>query len=197
MIIDNIEASRNATRYLIALGHRRNAVAAWLPHLPAMVGRVDGFRRALQEARLPLREEYFRWIDFSLESAYQCGLDLMRLPEPPTAIFCCNNKMTLGVIRALVKLGIPCPQVVSVLGFDDFEWAANMSPRLTTVAQPTEEMGKQAMELLLRIIEGEKDVPMEQQSKVVVLPAELRIRDSTAPPSQDPIAKLSRLVANR
>ena len=187
VIIDNIEASRNATRYLIGLGHERNAVATWLPQLPAMVERVEGFRQALQEAHLPLRPEYIRWVDFSLESAYQCGLELMRLPEPPTAIFCCNNKMTLGVMRALGALHISCPETVSVLGFDDFDWAANISPRLTTVAQPTYEMGKQAMQLLMQKLDGEKDEQVTDKSQVIVLPTELRIRDSTAPPCRDPI----------
>jgi LacI family transcriptional regulator len=191
VIIDNFEASRNAARYLIGLGHERNAVVAWLPNLPAMVDRVDGFRQALQEQHLPISEEYFRWVDFSLESAYQCGLELMRLPEPPTAIFCCNNRMTLGVMRALGGLGIPCPELVSVLGFDDFDWAANITPRLTTVAQPTYEMGRQAMQLLMQKMAGAKDDLGTEGSHLIVLQCELRVRDSTAPPCQARVGGVS------
>lgn len=107
---------------------------------------------------------------------------LLQLAVPPTAIFCCNNKMTLGLMRALGELGVACPGRVSVLGFDDFDWAANFSPRLTTVAQPTLEMGKQAVQMLIRNIKPFKERVNSNEEKVVVLRAELRIRDSTAPP---------------
>jgi LacI family transcriptional regulator len=90
--------------------------------------------------------------------------------------------MTLGLMRALGELGVACPGRVSVLGFDDFDWAANFSPRLTTVAQPTLEMGKQAVQMLIRNIKPFKERVNSNEEKVVVLRAELRIRDSTAPP---------------
>jgi len=90
--------------------------------------------------------------------------------------------MTLGLMRALYELGVPCPERVSVLGFDDFDWAANFSPRLTTVAQPAMEMGKQAVQMLLTKIESFKKGLEWDEEKVVALKAELRIRDSTAAP---------------
>jgi len=90
--------------------------------------------------------------------------------------------MTLGLMRALSELGVRCPDRISVLGFDDFEWAANFSPRLTTVAQPSLEMGKQAVHMLLRKIELVKGADIGNEMNVVVLKAELRVRDSTAPP---------------
>jgi DNA-binding LacI/PurR family transcriptional regulator len=58
----------------------------------------------------------------------------MRLPDPPTAIFCGNNRVTLGIMRALGELRVPCPERVSIVGFDEFEWAASSNPRITTVA---------------------------------------------------------------
>ena len=107
-------------------------------------------------------------------------MKLLELPVPPTAIFCCNNQMTLGLMRAVSTLGIHCPEGVSVLGFDDLEWAANFSPRLTTVAQPALEMGKQAVQMLLRKIQSAKDGHKDEENEVVELKAELRLRDSTA-----------------
>ncbi len=181
VIIDNVTAAYEATNHLIALGHKRIAIIAG--RLPISTGhdRVEGYRKAMQEAHLPIREEFFQRGDFSLESGHQCGLDLMKLPEPPTAIFSCNNKMTLGLMRSLAEMSISCPAKVSVISFDDFEWAANFSPRLTTVAQPTYEIGRKAMQMLLRTINsaGQEN---DQIENLLVLPAELHIRDSTAPP---------------
>jgi LacI family transcriptional regulator len=179
---DNVGASREAGRHLIKLGHKRIAIISGRLNLSNAQHRLEGFRQALQESDLPLPEEYVQTGDFRLESGYECGKRLMQLPNPPTAIFCCNNKMTLGLMRALGELRIPCPQRVSVLGFDDFDWAANFSPRLTTVAQPTYEMGRRATELLLQMIQSAKNGTEPHLCQVVVLRNELRIRDSTAPP---------------
>jgi len=132
---------------------------------------------------LPLRNEYVQHGDFQLESGHQRGEELLRLSTPPTAIFSCNNQMTLGLMRALYEHRVPCPERISVLGFDDFDWAANFSPRLTTAAQPTIEMGRQAMQILLRLMKSfkEKGPDGVGQEKVIALKAELRVRDSTAP----------------
>ncbi|HVE55802.1 MAG TPA: LacI family DNA-binding transcriptional regulator [Pyrinomonadaceae bacterium] len=182
VIIDNVGAAYEATRHLISLGHERIAIITGKLPLSTGSDRVDGYRKAMQEAHLPIREEYFQVGDFSLESGHQCGLNLMKLSEPPTAIFSCNNKMTLGLMRSLAELAIPCPDKVSVISFDDFEWAANFSPRLTTVAQPTYEIGQKAMQMLIRIICANKD-GLDDNENILVLPAELHVRDSTAPPS--------------
>ncbi len=182
VVTDNFGASHEAARHLITLGHERIAIITGRLDLSNGRDRLEGFRKALQEAHLALRDEYLQRGDFRLQSGYGCGLGLMRLPTPPTAIFSCNNKMTLGLMRALGELRIPCPERVSVLGFDDFDWAANFSPRLTTISQPTYEMGRQAMAMLVRKMHpenGGKDIGAAQ---IVVLNNELRVRDSTAPP---------------
>jgi len=182
VVTDNFEASREAARHLIGLGHRRIAIITGRLNLSNGLQRLEGFRRGIQEANLPFPEAYLRCGEFQLETAHKCGLDLMRLPEPPTAVFCCNNKMTLGLMRALGDLRIPCPERVSVLGFDDFDWAVNFSPRLTTVAQPSFHMGKRAVELLLSKIRGDRKDADADQDTIITLKSELRVRDSTAPP---------------
>jgi len=184
VVTDSLSAAHAAAHHLISLGHVRIAIIAGRLDLTNGLDRLEGFRKALQEAHLPLREEYLRKGNFQLESGYRCGLELMQLPQPPTAVFCCNNKMTLGLMRALGELRIPCPERVSVLGFDDFEWAANFSPRLTTIAQPTKEMGKQATAMLVGKMHREKGIENHGGDHVVVLSNELRIRDSTGPPFQ-------------
>ncbi|MGH9402592.1 MAG: LacI family DNA-binding transcriptional regulator [Terriglobia bacterium] len=185
VVTDNLAAAYDATRHLIGLGHQRLATITGRLKLSNGLDRLEGFRKALQQVGLSLPDEYLQRGDFQFESGYRCGLQLLQLAVPPTAIFCCNNKMTLGLMRALAELGVPCPGHVSVLGFDDFDWAANFSPRLTTVAQPTCEMGKQAMQMLLRKIESFKEGADGDEEKVVVLKAELRVRDSTAAPFFD------------
>jgi LacI family transcriptional regulator len=185
VMTDNFEASRKAVRYLIELGHKRIAIVIPTPHLAAVAERLEGFQLALKEGNIAVREDYVRRVtlpDISPRSAYLCGLALMRLPDPPTAIFSANNRMTVGVMQALGELRIPYPQSVSLLGFDDFDWAASSNPRITTVAQPTFEIGKQAMQLLVRQMDEAEEKLESGVSQSIVLPSELRIRESTAPP---------------
>jgi LacI family transcriptional regulator len=184
VITDNIEAAHAGATHLIGLGHERIAIITGRLNLSNGIERLEGFRQALHEARLPLRREYVRTGDFGLESGYQCGLELLKLASPPTAVFSCNNQMTLGLMRALGELGIPCPGSVSVLGFDDFDWAASFSPKLTTIAQPSYEMGREAMGLLMKKIQArlKEGAPIEE--RVLVLKNELRIRESTARPRE-------------
>jgi LacI family transcriptional regulator len=181
VVTNNFEAAYEGTRHLIQLGHRRLAIITGRLVLSNGLDRLEGFRKAIQEARLPLRDEYIQRGDFQLQSGYRRGLELIRLTEPPTAIFCCNNKMTLGLMRALTECGVSCPEQMSVLGFDDFDWAASFRPKLTTIAQPTFEMGRIAMELLLRKIESPES--REAEEMPVSLQARLQIRESTAPPA--------------
>ena len=112
----------------------------------------------------------------------------MKLPSPPTAIFSHNYEMTLGLMRALAEIGVPCPQRVSVLGFDDFvvgmdgfSWATMFSPKLTCVAQPSYEVGRRAAEALLKKTKR-PDGQDHSEEGFIRLRAELRIRESTAPP---------------
>jgi LacI family transcriptional regulator len=180
VLTDNLPAAYRAVRYLIQVGHRRIAIITGALDFSVVADRIDGYRKAMQEAALPIPAPYIQQGDFKLESGHRCGLALMRLPDPPTAIFSCNNLMTLGLMGALVELKITCPDQVSVLGFDDFDWAACFNPRLTTMAQQMFEMGKSAMEMLVQRIESPLAEPENEQGHIVVLEATLRIRDSTA-----------------
>ena len=180
VVVDNTLAAYEAIRHLIQLGHVDIAIIAPRTDLSNGVERIEGFRKAMQEARLPIREQYFQRGDYSLESGYRCGVDLLRMDEPPTAIFSCNNKMTLGLVQAVSEMGIRCPEDVSVLSFDDFPWASHFHPRLTAIAQPSHEMGRRAMQMLLSVINPPAE--SEPDESVVVLRAALRVRESTAPP---------------
>jgi DNA-binding LacI/PurR family transcriptional regulator len=177
--IDNVDAAYQATRHLIDLGHERVAILIGNARLSTHIGRLEGFRKAMQEKRLPIRGEYLCTSDIQIESAYQAGRALLALPEAPTAIICSNNRLLLGLIRAMREADIACPDTVSVVGFDDNVWTGNFNPSVTAVAQPTYEIGRRAMTMLLkRIREKGKGAP---PSEVVLLKGELRVRGSTAP----------------
>jgi LacI family transcriptional regulator len=181
--LDNRAAASEAARYLIGLGHRRLAIIAGSQNVSPGIARLEGFREAMEAAHLPLRTQYVRYGDFSIDGGYQAGLELIALPSPPTAIFSCNNKMTLGLMRAMAEQRVSCPGAISVIGFDDFEWSANFSPRLTTMGQPTRAMGRKAMEMLVCQIRARNKAAEPYVSPgTIMFQGELNIRDSTAPP---------------
>jgi len=182
VITDNFKGAYEAARHLISLGHERLAIIVGRLEFSNAIDRLEGFRKAVQESGLLFRDEYLQHGNFQLESGYTCGLRLLDLPNPPTAIFSCSNKMTLGLMRAVNERGIRCPEQMSILGFDDFDWAANFSPRLTTVAQPTEKIGKQAIRMLLQEMQDFRTPAGNGKQRRVVLDTELRIRNSTAAP---------------
>jgi LacI family transcriptional regulator len=139
----------------------------------------------MQEAGLPVLDEYFRTDSLSSETGYQLGKQLLELPQRPTAIFCTNNKTLLGLVRALAECKVNCPGEVSIIGFDDFAWTEIFHPKLTTIVQPTEELGRRGTEMLIAQIKAHDDeieTTAPVASEMVLLEAELRIRESTVPP---------------
>jgi len=187
VLVDNVLASFQATRHLIELGHQRIGIVAGPQTILTGAERLAGFRQALEEAHLALPPEYVRATSFATEPAYCAALELLELSNPPTAIFACNNRMTMGLMRALRHLGLRCPRDVSVVGFDDFEWSELFNPRLTTVVQPSHQMGEVAAEMLIETIMSSDQRAESGERKCRVLKAELRVRESTAPPGAQAI----------
>jgi len=192
VVVDNVRAAYEATRHLIEIGHKRIAIIAGPPDRSTAFERTEGFRRAMQEAGHPILQEYFLNGGFRLNGGYRCGMQLLKLPAPPTAIFSSNYDMTLGLMRAVMELKVPCPSQVSILSFDDFvmgddkfSWATIFSPPLTSVAQPSYEIGEIAMTSLLQEIATKTKGPRAGKRTLVTLKAVLRIRESTAPPPLD------------
>jgi LacI family transcriptional regulator len=196
VIVDNVGAAYEATRHLIELGHSDIAIIAPPTELSNGPARIEGFRKAMQEAHLPIRDRYFQRGDYSLESGYRCGMELLRMASPPTAIFSGNNKMTLGLMQALSESGVACPEFISVVSFDDFPWTDHFQPRLTAISQPSHEMGRQALLLLIAAMDASHgSAEAETTDSVTVLKATLRIRQSTAPPRHSALAVTESLAA--
>jgi LacI family transcriptional regulator len=182
VVVDNIDATRSAIEYLIELGHARIALITGLPHLSTSRERLQGYREALASHGLPSDDALVVQGNFRSEGAYAAALTLLRRTPRPTAVFASNNLMAIGLLLALSKRRLRCPEDVSVAAFDDFEEAALLAPALTTIAQPTQEIGKKAVELLLKRIQRvQGDAP-----EIATMPAQLLLRKSCGTPSRSP-----------
>jgi DNA-binding LacI/PurR family transcriptional regulator len=175
-LVANEEGAYTATRHLLRMGHRKLAVITGPLHLGNAVERLEGFERALAEAKVHVEPDYIQEARFERNSGYQAAIRLLRMLPRPTGIFACNDLMALGVFLAARELGLHCPKDISIVGFDDLDFAEFTAPALTTVHQPGYQLGTAAARLLLERINGAKHAP-----KKIVLPSELRIRNSVAP----------------
>ena len=149
--IDDVAGGHLAAEYLVSKGHRRIAFLGDtdLPEysIHPVSLRLMGFRQALQEAGILLPEEFIRLAPYTQERTRQTASELIRAPEPPTAIFAATDFQALGVIKAARQLGVRVPEQLAVIGFDDLDMAEYLD--LTTVCQHLDESGHLAIELLL------------------------------------------------
>jgi DNA-binding LacI/PurR family transcriptional regulator len=165
-----------ATEHLLSLGHERIAVVAGGTHTMCSSARIAGYRSALVTAGIRQRPEYVRHAGFDQGAARRRMLELLDLPEPPTAVFVCSDRMALGVYEALAERGLSVPDDLSVVGFDDLPEARWTTPALTTIRQPLSEMAATALRLLVRMMEGDR--PENTRTE---LSTRLVQRESTAP----------------
>ncbi|MGS2588563.1 LacI family DNA-binding transcriptional regulator [Streptomyces hebeiensis] len=166
-----------ATRHLLELGHRRIAVVTGPAHSLAARARLDGYRTALETAGVPVDPALVRVGDFLHEDGLSHTRALLRLPDPPTAVFACNDAQAQGAYLAAAEAGLRIPADLSIVGFDDLPPARWTVPPLTTVRQPLTEMAATAATMIVTLSQG---TPLPQHR--VELATELVVRDSTAPP---------------
>jgi LacI family transcriptional regulator len=148
------EAAFQCVQHLIDQGRRRIAAVTGLAGVFTTNERLAGYRRALQEANIPFDPALVVSGLASLKGGYEAAVQLMQRADPPDAIFVFNNVMTQGVIIALQEMGIRWPNQIDVAGFGAFENAHLYRPPLTLVRQPTREMGRKAVEMLLQQMEN-------------------------------------------
>lgn len=179
VLIDDVAGGELATRHLVELGHRRIAFVGDKPRddfrSTASRDRTLGYERELAQAGIEPRPEYVREGTQNRNVARSIALELLALAEPPTAVFAASDTQALGVLEAARALGVRVPEELSVVGFDDVELAAYSG--LTTVRQPLYESGVRGAELLLEALRGETLGAYKE-----VLPVELVVRSTTAPP---------------
>jgi LacI family repressor for deo operon, udp, cdd, tsx, nupC, and nupG len=174
--VDNTAGALAAVQHLLTLGHRSIAYISGPKSTAICVDRQRGYEQALQQAKVRVNPALMGTGDFSVESGIRATEGFLASGAEFTAIFCANDEMAIGAMQALRARGLRIPQDVSLVGFDDIRFARYTDPPLTTVVQPKEELGRQAMRSLLEILEN-PHAPLTKR----VLATELVVRGSTAP----------------
>ncbi|HNW60703.1 MAG TPA: LacI family DNA-binding transcriptional regulator [bacterium] len=176
--IDNVQAARNAVACLIGLGHRDIAYFAGPSYSSHSAERQQGYQQALMDHGLPVRPEFILPAGSERELGFQAGLALFRRPGPhPTAVFCYNDLVAIGLINALTTLEIDVPQAVSVIGCDDLDFSQCYRIPLTTIHVPAYEIGCSAATRIIQALENDND----SSPQIVLFEARLVERTSCAP----------------
>ena len=173
---DGPVCAAEATRYLLSRGHRRiGMIGGALDIIPSR-DRIAGYRRALEEAQIPYNAELVVSADFFFTSqGGETAMEhLLSLTERPTAVFCATDLLAIGAIKRAHTLGFRVPEDVAVMGYDDIDVASLISPALTTMRNPSREVGAQVARLLLDRITGE----YQGQRRIVSMSHPLIVRDS-------------------
>jgi LacI family transcriptional regulator len=185
---DDLAGGRGAVAHLVAAGHRRIGMVQVDVDVPAARERLQGYREVLAQAGIPFEADLVVTCPGDAAGGAAGAGALLDRTDPPTALFCFNDRLAMGAYRAARKRGLAIPDDVSVVGYDNHEVIAPwLEPALTTVQLPHLEMGRAALEHLLAMIDGRVDrgAPPPQ----VRLPCPLVVRDSVAPPcAKDPTA---------
>ncbi|WP_148232276.1 LacI family DNA-binding transcriptional regulator [Janibacter sp. HTCC2649] len=180
--IDEDLAMRTATEHLVALGHTRIAYIGTVPsnvaHIQTPQARLDAFRDVMRQHGLPERQHWILESDWTADSAAADTRALLASDDRPTALAAASDEMAIGAMQAARAEGLRVPEDLSIIGIDDHVLSSVMG--LTTVRQDVAAQGREAAEILLRGLGV--DTPGGRASQVVV-PTELIIRHSTAPPA--------------
>jgi DNA-binding LacI/PurR family transcriptional regulator len=179
---DDVDGSRQVTRHLIELGHRKIAYLGNSLSGRTTMDRLAGFRQEMESNRLEVLANYIFEIPGSEpEKGIQAVDHFINLPDRPTALVCFNDMIAIGVLKSLQQRGIRIPEEFSITGFDNIVFSNYTNPSLTTFDQPKKFIGQKAAELILNLLDRttKTDVP---EQKIQVLKGKLLVRESTAPP---------------
>ncbi len=176
VLSDNEAGAYQATKHLVEYGHKRIGIVLGLPHISTTTERLRGYQRALADHGIEFEEGLLLYGQSQVAAAREACLSLLSQPNAPTALFATNNLMTIGAMQAIRRLGLRCPDDISLVGFDDFDWAEAFDPPLTTVAQDPYLMGKTAVEVLLDYLQDDS-----RSGETIRIPVRFIPRTSTAP----------------
>ena len=176
--VDNLKGGHMATEYLSQLGHKKIAVVTGSLNTQSGQQRLKGYKQALEEAKIPLLQDYIYEGDYSRRCARLAAEKFFSLKEPPTAIFTASDDMALEVIAYAIEKGLKIPQDISVIGYDDNPSAIYGPIALTTIKQPLFQMGEESVKYLNAMVSGKKKSSVQK-----VLAPQLIIRDSCKPSS--------------
>jgi LacI family transcriptional regulator len=149
VVPDEVQGGRTAPELLLKKGHRRIGFINEIGPLPAMLGRLEGYKQALASYGVPFDPQLVRAGTVIAPEGYRCTLELLQLPDRPTALFCYNDSMAMGAYDAIRQLGLTIPDDIAVVGFDNLEViATQLRPTLTTMELPHYAMGQWAVRYL-------------------------------------------------
>ncbi len=172
--IDNVGGTRQMMRHLLEHGHKQIAIIKGTDNNLDAEERLAGYYQALRDAGLSPSEDMIIRGNFSDESGYEAARRILTLAPRPRAIFASNDAMAIGALSALREMGVPVPQEIALVGFDDVPIARYLSPALTSVHVPISDLGAMAINKLLQVIRKKNDDRHEH----VLLPTTLAIRES-------------------
>lgn len=178
ILSDDALGSYKAVEHMIRQGHRRIAIIEGPEIFQSTFERRAGYLKALETHGIPLEKQYQIQGNYDLKSGYSTMRKLLKLNPRPTAVFCMNDDMAVGAIKAVVESRLEVPKDISVAGFDDSMFSAFLSPALTTVKRPIEEISRIGATMLLDCIAQKNLVP-----DTIYLHTELVVRESVGPPA--------------
>jgi DNA-binding LacI/PurR family transcriptional regulator len=181
VLLDNVRGGQRCVRHLIRSGYRDIAIITGPLGLQSARERFQGYQDALREAEIEIAPGLFQEGDYRKESGYKLGRKLARMRNRPSAIFVCNGVMTLGVLEAFEELGLRCPEDIVLATFDDLTGGRTPHPHLTTVVQPSYEIGSRAASILMDRVEGK----LTGASLVVRIAPTLRVGESIDTPKEN------------
>jgi LacI family transcriptional regulator len=162
VVPDEVQGGRTATKVLLHQGHRRIGFMNEIGPLPGKWGRLEGYKQALAAYDVPFDPSLVRDGTVTAPEGYRCAVELLQLPDPPTALFCFNDSMAMGAYDAVKQRGFTIPDDIAIVGFDNLELiAAQLRPPLTTMELPHYEMGQWAVQYLLEHADGPNLAPIQ------------------------------------
>lgn len=173
---DNVEAGRLATEHLLALGHTRIGLIVGIAGLATSDDRLAGYRKAHAAAGIKVDEELIVTGGFDQDIAHRAALELLQRKARPTAVIAISNMMTIGLLFAVRELKLAVPADISIVGVDDLEFSAILSPQPTAVATPILPMARLAIARLL----GQIEARQAATGHIEIHRPTLIVRDSTA-----------------
>ncbi|MCC3375368.1 LacI family DNA-binding transcriptional regulator [Cohnella sp. REN36] len=174
VIVDDYKAAYEATEYLIGLGHETiGFIGGDMRDITSGQNRYSGYRNAMTDRGQKLVYEHIRFGDYKVKSGYDQMKELLRIDNPPTAVFAVSDDMAVGAINCIRDAGLRVPEDISVMGFDGSQLTELVRPSLTSMEQPIHQMGQVTMNVLLQQIAGES-----AQAEDVVLAHRLVERES-------------------
>ncbi len=154
--VNSVAASRAATEHLVAQGRRRIAAVGREATRGTASERLTGYRQALEAARLPYDTDLVISVtSFDRADGHAAMLELLALPEPPDGVFCFNDLMAIGALRACVEAGVDVPEEIAIIGFDDIAETRYANPTVSTIAPDLTGLARSTLALLSRRIDGD------------------------------------------